>query len=126
MLPLPLRDRDRLRQHDDGPDPDAEDLSTDISDCGTVTAGSDWGVFSCTDGPLSGYCVATPTTCDKVYIYKYSKSLSDYPSCANADYLNSGVIVPGDEAGLSLFASIPKGMPAGQTKTGILTIFAGY
>ena len=102
------------------------DLSSDLSTCGAVTAGSGWGLFTCTDGPFAGQCVATHKNCDKIYVYKYSKLLTDYPNCNNAAYLGGTIVIPGDEVDLNLFASIPKGMPAGDTKTGTLTIFAGY
>lgn len=101
----------------------ANTMTCAISDSGNAA----WSSASCgTSGPLAGQCVATSSNCDKIMIYKYFGPLSDYPACANAAYLRKNVIVPGDEAAFSLKASVPKGIPAGDTKTGILTIFAGY
>lgn len=102
------------------------DLTSGTTGCGSITAGPLWGTFACSTGPLNGQCVAVAKNCDKVLIYKYYGVLSDYPTCVNADYLRRANIVPGDEAAFSVIASIPKGVPAGDTRTGTLTIFAQY
>lgn len=108
------------------------DLTTGTADtssgCTFVqgSSGEKWGSVSCTTGPLAGSCIATPATCDKILIYKFYTSLADYPACANSAYLHKGTIVPGDEVGINVFASVPKGTPAGDTKQGTLTIIANY
>lgn len=99
---------------------------TGLSSCTAVTAGTNWGVFTCTNGPLSGQCIATAPTCDKIYIYKYYAALADYPTCTNSNYLRTNTVVPGDETGFFVKASVPKGTPAGNTITGTLTIIATY
>ncbi|MBU4245542.1 hypothetical protein L6303_04405 [archaeon] len=101
-------------------------LAAGLSACSAVTTGTDWGVFTCTDGPLADQCVAAASTCDKIYIYKYYATLADYPTCTNSDYLRRANIVPGDEAAFSVKASVPKGTPAGDAVTGTLTIIATY
>ncbi|MBW6451791.1 MAG: hypothetical protein K0B02_03610 [DPANN group archaeon] len=101
------------------------DLSTGLSTCGSVTAGTNWGTFACTDGPLSGQCVATSTACDKIHIYKYNMA-SSFPACANAVYLMEDNLIPGAETFIDVFASIPMGMPSGDTAQGTLTITATY
>jgi|GEM_PF-1700384 len=90
----------------------------------TEATSQSWGVVTCTDGPLVGQCIATANACDKIYIYKYYGPAPDFPTCANSNYLRKGTIVPGDEAAFTAIASVPKGTPAGDTKTGILTIMA--
>ncbi len=102
------------------------DFSTYTS--ATCTSSSDnanWAVFTCSNGPLAGQCIATPKDCSKIFIYKYNLA-ADYPTCSNNGYLRNGNLIPGDETSMSVFASIPKGMPAGDTKTGTLTIIATY
>ncbi len=89
-----------------------------------ATGVENWGMVTCTNGPLAGQCIATASTCDKIYIYKYYDSLADYPTCGNSNYLRKGTIVPGDEAAFTVIASVPKGTPAGDAKTGTLTIMA--
>lgn len=96
-----------------------------FADCGTVTAGTNWATFACVDGPLAGHCVATAKTCDKIEIYKYNYA-SDFPACGNRAYLRSNTLIPGDEDSISVYASVPYGMPAGDTTTGTLTIIATY
>ncbi len=102
------------------------DLAAGLSTCTGVTTGTNWGVFTCTNGPLSGQCITAASTCNKIYIYKYYATLADYPTCSNSDYLRRGNVVPGDEAAFFLKASVPKGTPAGDTITGTLTIIATY
>jgi len=101
-------------------------LAAGLSTCTGVTTGANWGVFTCSTGPLTGQCIATAPTCNKVYIYKYYAALADYPTCTNSGYLRGPVVVPGDEAMFSVKASVPKGTPAGDTVTGKLTIIANY
>ena len=101
-------------------------LGAGLSTCAAVTTGTNWGVFTCSTGPLVNQCIAAASTCDKVYIYKYYADLADYPTCANSNYLRADNIVPGDEAMFSVKASVPKGTPAGDTITGTLTIIANY
>ncbi len=103
------------------------DLSANTADCTTFVAGTNenWGVFTCADGPLMGQCIATPYTCDKIYIYKYNYA-ADYPACGDRAYLRGNALTPGSEAAFTLMASIPKGMPAGNTTTGILNVIATY
>jgi len=58
------------------------DLSSgDTTTCGSVTQGT-WGSFACDDGPLVGHCIATASTCDKIYIYKFNYN-STYAACGN-------------------------------------------
>ncbi|VVB60823.1 Uncharacterised protein [uncultured archaeon] len=94
----------------------------------TCTSSSDnanWAVFTCTNGPLTGQCIATPKDCSKIFIYKYNYA-ADYPTCNSNGYLRNGNLIPGDETSISVFASIPQGIPAGDTKTGTLTVIATY
>lgn len=110
-----------------GPENDttlSRDITANPSTCSAVTVGA-WGVFTCSDGPLNGYCVAAASTCDKIYIYKNDYS-STFPTCNNREYLRSANLIPGTEDSLNVFASIPLGMPAGDTNEGILTIVATY
>lgn len=99
------------------------DITVDKAVCTHGAANANWGTFTCT-GPLLGQCIATASTCNKIYIYKYYDSLADYPTCGNSNYLRKGTIVPGDEAAFTVIASVPKGTPAGDAKTGTLTIMA--
>lgn len=101
------------------------DIDVDPAVCTFGAANANWGTFTCT-GPLVDQCVATASTCDKIYIYKYYGTLADYPACANVNYLRTATIVPGDEAPFYVKASVPKGTPAGNAITGILTIIANY
>ena len=101
------------------------DLSSGLSTCGSITTGAGWGVFSCTDGPLNGYCVATANTCDKIHVYKYNYA-STFPACGNRAYLRSTTLIPGTEDSISVYASVPNGIPAGATTQGTLTIVATY
>lgn len=99
--------------------------SNPTASCSSTSDNSNWAVFTCSDGPLMGQCIATPKDCSKVFIYKYNYA-ADYPTCSNNGYLRNGNLIPGDETSMSVFASIPKGIPAGDTKTGTLTIIATY
>lgn len=102
------------------------DLTVTTEVCTLLAADTEsWGVFTCANGPLAGQCIAAPSTCDKILIYKYNYA-GDYPACTNRAYLRGGDIVPGSEAEFNLKASIPKGMPAGNTTVGTLTIIASY
>ena len=94
-----------------------------LSSCSAVTVGADWGIFTCSDGPLDRYCIAAAETCDKIYIYKQDYSTT-FPTCAKREYLMSEVLVPTAETSISVFASIPYGLPAGDTNAGTLTIVA--
>ncbi|MCK5042862.1 MAG: hypothetical protein KAJ20_03870 [Candidatus Aenigmarchaeota archaeon] len=98
------------------------DLSTGLSTCGAVTQGT-WGSFACTDGPLANHCVATASTCDKIYIYKYNYN-STYAACGNRAYIRSADLIPGAEDFMVIHASIPYGIPAGETALGTLTLMA--
>jgi hypothetical protein len=102
-------------------------LSRDLTGataCTGITPGDAWATFPCTAGPLDEYCVATYYDCSKIYIYRYNKA-ADFPSCTNSQYLQEGVIIPGDEtASVSVLASVAKGVPAGDAKLGMLTFIA--
>ena len=111
---IPENDTDMSRDH-----------TADPSDCGAVTVGTTWGTFACVDGPLTGHCVATSVNCDRIYIYKNDYSTT-FPACTNRDYLRAANLIPGSEFSISIFASIPYGMPAGNTTTGTLTISGTY
>ncbi|NOQ37838.1 hypothetical protein GQ472_03025 [archaeon] len=100
------------------------DLSSDLSTCGAVSTGI-WGSFVCTDGPLAGYCIATASTCDKIYIYKYNYNATYGGGlCGNLAYIREDDLVPGAEDYIVIHASIPYGMPAGETALGTLTLIA--
>ncbi len=100
------------------------DLSSGLSTC-TYAGEDDWASFACTDGPLADYCVATASTCDKIYIYKYNYN-STYAACGNRAYIRETDLVPGGEDYMIIHASVPYGMPAGETALGTLTLFATY
>jgi uncharacterized protein (UPF0333 family) len=101
------------------------DLSSGLATESFGTAGVNWATFTFTDGPLSGYCLATYKDCDRIFIYKYDQS-SAYPTCSAVQYLRAGVLVPGVEASAWVFASVPQGIPAGETALSILTFVATY
>lgn len=101
------------------------DLSSDLATESFGTAGVNWATFTFSDGPLSGYCVATYKDCDRIFIYKYDQS-SAYPTCSAVRYLRAGVLVPGDEANAWVFASVPQGTPAGETALSVLIFVATY
>ena len=100
------------------------DLSAGPSTC-TYAGEGDWASFACTDGPLIDYCVATASTCDKIYIYKYNQN-STYPTCGNSAHIRSTNLIPGAEDYMVLHASVPYGIPAGETALGTLTLMATY
>lgn len=102
----------------------SRDITANPSTCSAVTTGA-WGVFTCSDGPLEGYCVAAANTCNKIYIYKNDYSTT-FPTCNNREYLLDGDLIPGAEDSISVFASVPNGIPAGDTTAGTLTIVATY
>ena len=104
----------------------SRDLGTGTTACGSITVGGGrpWGVFACSAAPLEGYCVATHYDCTKIYIYRYNKA-ADFPSCSNSQYLQEGIMIPGDEtAAVKVLASVGKGVPAGDAKLGVLTFIA--
>ncbi len=100
------------------------DLSAGPSTC-TYAGEGTWASFACTDGPLVDYCVATASTCDKIYIYKYNYN-STYPACGNRAYVRETDLVPGAEDYMIIHASVPYGIPAGETAQGTLTLMATY
>jgi len=92
----------------------------------SVTGGTDWGFFALpASGPLASYCVAAYEDCSKIFMYQYDKSGEFGSSCANSLYLTQNTIVPGDEFSYCYIGiSIPAGVPAGDTKQSLLTIWA--
>ena len=104
----------------------SRDLSSGtLSTCNAVTTGTTWGVFTCDDGPLEKYCIAAANTCDKIYIYKNDYSTT-FPTCSKREYLTTDQIPPTGERYIDIFASVPYGMPAGDTNSATLTIVANY
>ncbi len=104
------------------------DLNRDVSagyECTGLASDTGWGSFECDSGPLNGYCVATASTCDKIYIYKNDYT-STLPACDNREYLINNVLIPGTEDAISIYASVPQGIPAGDTTAGTMTIVATY
>ncbi|MBW6461432.1 MAG: hypothetical protein K0B07_00060 [DPANN group archaeon] len=101
------------------------DITVGASTCTTVTPGTTWGTFTCSTGPLVGYCIATANTCDKIYLYKYDMS-SQFPNCDNSGSLITDNLIPGSEDAISIYASVPNGIPYGDTTSGTLTIVASY
>lgn len=100
------------------------DFSTGTVDSATFgTQGTNWATHTLAVGALNGYCVATYKDCDRIYIYKYDKS-GTFPACSNSSYLSSQTLVIGEKMEFKLYPSIPRGMPAGDTITGTITITA--
>ena len=84
-----------------------------------------WGVFTCGDtaNPLNGYFVATYYDCSKIYIYYYDRTTT-FPGSTTVPFLWNSTIVPGKETFMKLIAALPRGIPAGDTQEGTITITA--
>ena len=68
-------------------------------------------------GPLAGYCVAVPTNCKTIFIYKYDPVTLG--ACNSDTYLASSVLAPGNELNTTrLIASVPLGTPGGTLASG--------
>jgi hypothetical protein len=102
----------------------ARDLSDAVSVAGTPNEnGAVWTLFSFTSGPLEDYCVATRSSCDRIYLYKFDKT-SLFDGCTNSNYLTQEVLVPGNLDRFKVYASIPLGFPGGDTSQSVMTFFA--
>ena len=103
------------------------DLSTGLATCSMESAGANWSIHTCSNGPLVGHCVAVYVNCTKIYLFKYDDPTdTNFPACTNKDYLTNNTIVPADSYQIELMASVPEGVPAGQTAVGTVTITASY
>ena len=93
-----------------------------------VGANQYWSVHTIDSGVLAGYCVAVNASCDFIYLYKYDTvgplNNRPLPACAARSYLKADPLNPGQEFTISVYASMPSGVPAGQTKISRLTITA--
>jgi hypothetical protein len=87
---------------------------------------SAYSYFSIASGPLTGYCVAVNTTCERIYIYKYDKRAGSINTtqCTNSGFLTTGQMVPGNKTQMDANAYIPKGIPVGEMKRATLTFVA--
>jgi len=90
---------------------------------GTVSAQTDWGIFTFSSGPLNGMCVAAYYDCSKIYIYKYTM-YAPFTSCTNAANLYADIIIPGNSTTIYAQAFISEGVPDGDLTTSTLTIIA--
>jgi hypothetical protein len=106
-------------------DPDTGEPSTRDPDKGgnPAYAFQDWAVYTFSQGPLSGHCVALYKDCTKMYIYKYDKRSSpSFGSCTGTSYVRSQSLTPGSEFSVNLDVWVPKGIPAGWLASSWLTI----
>ena len=90
------------------------------------TSDESWGVFTCGDtaaNPLNGYFVATYYDCTKIYIYYYDRTTT-FPGSTTVPFLWNETVVPGKETFMNLIAALPRGVPAGDTQEGTITITA--
>ncbi|MBI4176024.1 MAG: hypothetical protein HY518_02385 [Candidatus Aenigmarchaeota archaeon] len=97
------------------------DLSTGTVSATATAANAFWTAFAGA-GPLQNQCIVTDFNCKFIYIYKYDPTT--YPSCTAASNLHNSQIVPGEEAGVTIMASIPDGVPAGKTLIGNIVFTA--
>jgi hypothetical protein len=106
-------------------DPDTGDPSTREPDKGgsPTNAFQDWAVYTFSEGPLNGHCVAIYKDCTKMYIYEYDKRTNpNFGSCGGASYVRSESLTPSSEFSVNLDVWVPKGIPAGWLASNWLTI----
>ncbi len=93
-----------------------------------VTGVRDWGLFTVSSGPLTGYCVATYVNCTKLYIYKYDRRNSgatNFVGCTNAAFLNTtNSTGPNEIQTINLDSWVQYGMPTGSLNQATLTVYA--
>ncbi|MFH1228915.1 MAG: hypothetical protein V1678_00635 [Candidatus Aenigmatarchaeota archaeon] len=82
-----------------------------------------WSYAAITSGTLAGHCVAAYYDCSKVYIYGYDKR-TNFTGCANANYMLSGNLVPGETMNIKVDTWIPRGIPSGNLTRTTLTVEA--
>jgi len=109
----------------------AYDLYTTAADTITYeidTNKADWGIFNAeTSGPLANYCVATDKDCDRLYIYQWKQTNSQFDACTSTWYIfNEGEdkFNPDDQFDFNITVWVPKGIPAGDMSSSILTVTA--
>ncbi len=104
-----------------GPGSTARDFSAGASNvAGTAgTVGNPWMTFTVASAPLANYCVAVNNDCTRVVFYKYDRVT--FPSCANAYYLRTASLAPGEIESATVIASMPAGIPDGALTSGTLT-----
>ncbi|MBI4020206.1 MAG: hypothetical protein HY367_02655 [Candidatus Aenigmarchaeota archaeon] len=95
------------------------DFSSGTVSPSATAASFDWTTFSPTSGPLSYMCVAVHRSCTNIFIYKYDPNT--FPACDNDAYLRDSALVPGAETSATVMASVPEGIPAGDTAVGYMT-----
>lgn len=110
----------------------------DLGDGGTVVdyqpAGGNinenWGVATSGTnepldaGPLEGHYAAIHESCEKFYVFRFDADDTFELTDTNHQFLVNDKITPGEEFAGRVGASLPGGIPAGQTNRTLLTIFA--
>ena len=104
------------------------DLSSgtgNLASCSLYSAGPFWSTHNCSNGPLQNYCVAVYGDCTKIYIYKYDYSFNG-TSCGSENYWRDNVLVSGLSTKGKVYASVPWGVPSGDTGDSVLTFTGRY
>lgn len=98
-------------------------VSGPTTSCNPTWNDDEWGIGSCSGGPLNNYCVAAHVNCTKIYIYKYD---TDFGTCTNGAYWREDILVPGTSTKGKVYASIPWGVPNGNTTDSVMTFTASF
>ena len=109
----------------------AYDLSSDATTY-TLSGDSqqDWGVFTpdATAGnPLKDYCIAARTDCERFLVYQWRTGNSQLDTCTGYWYLYNDAVdkfKTNDQFYFNITVWVPKGIPAGDTSSSILTVTA--
>lgn len=84
-----------------------------------------WGYADIDNGgnaELQEYSVGVSSDCSEVVIFKYNNGLCT--SCADADYLYAGNLMPGSSTFFWVALKVPQGIPDGNLDQGIMTFTA--
>jgi len=99
-------------------------LAVAVATGSTDYANENWTFFYFSSGPLKGRCAAAYYDCTRIYLYKYDMA-DGFKECNSAAYLTAKELAPGSRmTKIKIKPSIPRGIPAGDTKTSVLTIYA--
>ena len=103
------------------------DLSGGVTTYSSPSSQNGWGIFNpASTGPLSGYCVAANWNCTHIFIYQWDQD-SPFDQCSGEWYLYNDAenkFKTNDQWWFNMTVWVPKGIPAGDTSSSLLTITA--
>ncbi|MCS7135342.1 MAG: hypothetical protein NZ893_02800 [Candidatus Aenigmarchaeota archaeon] len=84
---------------------------------------TEWSAWTFSTGPLYGYCVYIHKNCQKIMVAQWDYN-SSLPNCNNRKYLSQETFKPNDIHTINVTIFVPRGVPAGNTTSSVMTFFA--